>query len=88
MTNNDSNLISVKEAADLLGYSRNHIVRLIKSGVIKATRVGRSYVVDKKSLGVEGIFKKITPAESRVIKKATSRVIKDYSPLLKKLGKE
>ena len=45
-------------------------------------RYGKGLKKDK------GIFKKITPAESRVIKKATSRVIKDYSPLLKKLGKE
>lgn len=83
---NDDNLISVKEAADILGYSRIHIVRLINSGSIKASRIGRSYAVDKNSLG--GIFKKITPTEEKAVDKAVKRVVEDYSPVLKKLGKE
>lgn len=86
MTNNDKNLISVKEAADILGYSRVHIVRLINSGTIKAIRIGRSYAVDKNSLG--GIFKKITPSEGKILDKAMRRVIKEYTPVLKKLGGE
>jgi len=86
MTNYDNDLISVKEAAEILGYSRVHIVRLINGGAIKATRVGRSYAVDKNSLG--GIFKKITPVEEKAIDKAMKRVVKDYTPVLKKLGKE
>lgn len=83
---NSNNLISVKQAADILGYSRNHIIRLINSGSIKATRVGRSYAVDKDSLG--GIYKKTTPMEEKAIDKAMDRVIKDYSPVLIKLGQE
>jgi excisionase family DNA binding protein len=83
---NDNNLISVKEAADILGYSRIHVVRLINTGAIKASRIGRSYAVDKNSLG--GIFKKITPSEEKAIDKAVKRVVEDYSPALKKLGKE
>lgn len=86
MTNNDKNLISVKEAADILGYSRIHIVRLINSGTIKAIRIGRSYAVDKNSLG--GIFKQITPVEEKILDKAMQRVIKEYTPVLKKLGSE
>jgi excisionase family DNA binding protein len=86
MSNYDNDLISVKETAEILGYSRIHIVRLINSGAIKATRIGRSYAVDKNSLG--GIFKKITPVEEKAIDKAMKRVVKDFSPVLKKLGKE
>ncbi len=86
MHNNNNNLISVKEAADILGYSRIHIVRLINSGAIKASRIGRSYAVDKNSLG--GIFTKITPTEEKAVDKAVKRVIDEYSPVLKKLGKE
>ena len=82
----NNNLISVKEAADILGYSRMHIIRLINSGTIKASRVGRSYVIDKNSLS--GIFKKITPNEEKAVNKAVKRVVKDFSPVLDKLGKE
>jgi excisionase family DNA binding protein len=79
-------LISVKEAAKLLGYSRIHVVRLINAGKIKAKKVGRSYIIDKNSLG--GIYKKITKAEEREVSKALDKVIKEYGQTLKKLGKE
>ena len=86
MTNQDNNLISVQEAADILGYSRMHVFRLIKSNKIVAEQVGRSYVINKNSLG--GIFKKITPSEEKVVGRAMNRVLKDFEPVLKKLSKE
>jgi excisionase family DNA binding protein len=82
----NKNLISVKEAADLLGYSRMQIVRLIDSGTIKANRVGRSYVIDRND--ISGIFKQITPGEEKAVNKAVNKAIDEYEPLLKKLGKE
>ncbi len=63
-----------------------HVVRLIKSGKIKAKKVGRVYIIDKNSLG--GIYQKITPKEEKEIQKAVSKVIKEFGPALKKLGKE
>ena len=86
MNDKQDNLISVKQAAELLGYSRIHIVRLINDGKIQASKVGRSYVIDKNSLG--GIFKKITPGEEKQVEQAMERVIKDFEPALRKLGKE
>lgn len=86
MNKEDKNLISVKEAAELLGYSRQHVVRLINSGQIKAKQIGRSFVVEKNSLG--GIFKEITPGEERTVEKAVAKVIREFKPALKKLGKE
>lgn len=50
MNKEDKKLISVKEAAELLGYSRQHVVRLIKSGQITGWQIGRSFVVEKKSI--------------------------------------
>ncbi len=38
MIKRGKNLISVKEAADIMGYSRIHVVRLIKAGKIKAKK--------------------------------------------------
>lgn len=50
MKQEDEKLISVKEASDIAGYSRQHIVRLIKNDKIKAKRIGRSFVVYRDSL--------------------------------------
>ena len=86
MTEKDKDLISVKEAALIMGYSRMHVVRLIKLGKIKAAKVGRSYVVYKGSLG--GIYKEISSVEEKKIETAVKKVLKEFGPALKKLGKE
>ncbi len=43
-------LLSTKEAADKLGISPIRIRQLIQEGKIKATRVGRDYVIDERDL--------------------------------------
>ena len=83
---NEKELISVKEAAELTGYSRMHVARLIKDGKISARKIGRSYVVDRSSLG--GIFRDITPDEEKKIESVMDKVMDDYGPVLKKLSKE
>jgi excisionase family DNA binding protein len=42
--------LSVKDAAEISGYSRKQILRLIHSGKIKADVFVRVYRVDRKSL--------------------------------------
>ncbi|OIP22386.1 hypothetical protein COX95_01840 [bacterium CG_4_10_14_0_2_um_filter_33_32] len=83
---NKSELISTSEAAEILGISRIGVFKRIRSGKIKAKKIGRNYVVDRDSLG--GIFKKITPKEEKEVKRAVDKVIKEFKPALKKLGKE
>lgn len=78
--------ISVAEAAAETGYSRIHIVRLIHAEKIKAKRIGRSFVVEKKSLPV--IFGEISKNEEKEIDKAVDKVFKNYGDAIKKLGKE
>ncbi len=79
-------LLSVTEAAGELGYSRQHVLRLIKSGKIKARRVGRSFVIARRDL--PGIFAEITAAEKRDVDKAVGKVFRAYGKAIKKLGKE
>ena len=43
-------LLSVAEAADLLGVHRSRINQLIDSGDLPATRIGRSYVIRETDL--------------------------------------
>ena len=56
----------------------------IKSGQIKATKVGKNYVVDREDLG--GIFKKgISKTRKKEIKDAIKKTIKDYGEVLRML---
>lgn len=43
-------IISVTEAARRAGITDRHIRRLIRDGVIQATRIGRAWLVDAKSV--------------------------------------
>lgn len=80
------NFISVKEAAEIMGISRMHIIRKIHSGQIPAIRVGRSFIIDKNNLG--GIYKNITDKDKSDIEKAVKKTVTDYGDVLIKLGAE
>jgi excisionase family DNA binding protein len=43
-------IISVTEAARRAGITDRHIRRLIRDGVIQATRIGRAWLVDAESV--------------------------------------
>lgn len=77
--------ISTTELAKILGISRIAAYKKIKSGKIKATRVGRNFIINKKDLG--GIFKKkLTNKEKKIIDRAVKKVVKEYGETLRLLG--
>ncbi|MBW6432079.1 helix-turn-helix domain-containing protein [Patescibacteria group bacterium] len=78
--------LSVREAAEKMGYTRQHVLRLIQSGQVKARKVGRNFVVDGSSL--PSLFGEITTAEKKNVDEAVNKVLKHYSEALKKLSKE
>jgi len=78
--------LSTAEAAKLMGISRVAVFKQIKSGKLPAVQVGRNYIIDRGDLA--GIFKHITPGEKRQVSAAVKRVMKQYGPALKRLGKE
>lgn len=78
--------IGTAQAAKILGISRVAIFKRIKSGKIKAKKIGRNFVIEKNSLGT--IYQEITKTEEEKIEKAISKIFKEYEPALKKLGKE
>ena len=86
MSYKEKDLISVTEAAKLLGISRMHVIRKIKKGEIKAIRVGRAYAIDRNQLG--GIFRRISDKERKEVNKAVEKVLKKYGEVIKKLGAE
>jgi len=75
------------ELAKLMGVSRVTVFRKIKSGQIKAIKIGRSFVIDKDSLP-EITGKVISKASKKEIDVAVKKVVKEYSQTLKMLGRE
>lgn len=84
MVNN--NYISTSEAARIMGISRVAVFKKIKNGQIKAQKIGRNYVVDKRSLG--SIYQELTPVQKKKIVKAVKKVVKEYGKALRRLGNE
>jgi len=82
----DKNLISTKEAAEILGISTVAVWKRIQKRQIQAFKVGRAYVVDRRSLG--NIYQEMSADDKKKIDKAVDRAVKDYGSTLKRLGKE
>ena len=80
-------LFSTIEVAKLLGISRVAVFKKIKSGEIKAKKVGRNYVVNKKDLPeVLGSF--LREEKKREIESAVKKAVNDYGETFRLLGKE
>lgn len=78
-------MLSVSEVAALMGISRTHVLRKINSGEIQATKVGRSFVINRSDL--PGIYKKLTEKEKERVEKAVEKTFEEYSETIRKLGK-
>lgn len=78
--------ITTTELAKILGISRIAVYKRIKSGKIKATKIGRNFVIDEKELG-DISCKKISAGEKQEIEKAVKKTVLEYGETLKMLGK-
>lgn len=77
--------LSTTELAKLLGISRIAVYKKIKKGEIKAMRVGRNFVIDKKDLG-NILGQELTEKEKKEIEKAVKKVVKEYRETLRLLA--
>lgn len=83
----NTNYLTVKELADILGISRVAVFKKIKKGQIKAEKIGRNFAIPKKEF--ENILgKTLTEHQKKVIDEGIKKTIADYSGTLKLLGKE
>ena len=82
----NSNLISATELAKMLGISHVAVFKKIKSGKIKAAKVGRNFVIDKRDLG-DILGNELTQSSKEEINKAVKKTVEEYGEALKKLGK-
>lgn len=86
MTTN-KNYYTVKELADIMGLSRIAIFNRIKSGKIKAEKIGRNYIIYKKDL--EGVLGNDLTADDKIsIERGVKRVLGEYGDVIRMLGKE
>jgi excisionase family DNA binding protein len=83
----DDKFLSTREVADLLGISTAAVKKKIKSGDIKARKVGRSYIIDKADLPIE-VGGELTRDKKEIIDRAVSKTVSEYGETLKLLGKE
>jgi len=83
MENKD--FFSTAELAKILGISRIAVFNKIKKGKIKATKIGRSFVIAKKDL--ENILSVgISEKDKKRISQAVKKTVKEYGETLKMLG--
>ncbi len=75
------------EAAQILKISRISVFNRIKSGKIKAVKIGRNYVISRDAI-LEALGKKLGRAKKQEIEEAVERAIKDYGKTFKLLAKE
>lgn len=83
----DKQLFSTIELARILGISRIAVFKKIKSGEIKAKKIGRNFVIDGSDLG-EILGNTLSEEKKRDIEKSVRKTIKEYGETLRLLGKE
>jgi len=83
----NKNLLSTIEAANILGISRQAVFKKIKSGEIKAKKVGRNFVITREDLPYI-LENHLTEDRKREIEKAVKKAVSEYGEALRLLGKE
>lgn len=77
-------LLSVSEVAEIMGISRTHVLRKIKSGELVAQKVGKTYAIS--SFDLPGIYQPLTQISKKQIDRAVERTMKEYGEVIRKLG--
>lgn len=78
---------STTEIARILRISRISVFNRIKSGKIRAEKIGRNYIVSHKAL-LEALGKTIGQEKKKNIERAVDKALGDYRLAFKLLGRE
>jgi excisionase family DNA binding protein len=74
MAKSDEEYISVSEAAEILGISRQRVLQLIEAGRLEARKVGNSYIIARSALQTVEDRKPGRPAKAKeATKKAKAK---------------
>ncbi len=88
MTKVNKELISSFEAAKILKLSRTGLFKKIKSGELRAEKIGRNYVIRMDDLESLENPKTQRARDSKGIQRAVNRTVSEYKETLELLGKE
>lgn len=78
---------STTELAKVLGIDRATIFRKIKSGKIKARKIGRNFVISKKDLpAILGTV--VSEEQKKDINQAVKKAVRQYGETFRLLGQE
>ncbi len=83
----DQELLSTSQVAEILGVSRVTIFNKIKTGKIRAVKIGRNFVIEKKEL-LKALGTLLSEEKKKEIEQVVRKGIKEYGETLKLLGKE
>ena len=79
--------ITIPELAKILGISRIAVYRKVKSGKIKAVKIGKAYAISKKYItDISG--GNLKAGDKKEIDVAVQKTVKEYGEVLKLLGRE
>lgn len=79
--------ITLPELAKILGISRIAVYKKVKKGQLKAEKIGKMYVIPKKSIDTI-LGKTLNEDDKREIDTAVKKTVSEYGEALKLLGKE
>ena len=77
--------LSIPQLAEILGISRIAVYRKVKTGRIKAVRIGRNFAIPRKVIAPL-LGEKLTAGHKRNLDRAIRRTVKEYGEVLIKLG--
>ncbi len=83
----DKKYVTTAELAKFLGISRIAVFNRIKKGQIKAEKIGRNFLIDKRYLP-EILNITLTDGDKKEIEKAVEKTVKEYGETIKLLGQE
>lgn len=83
----DKKYYSTIEAGRILHLSRVAVLKRIKSGKLKAERVGKNYIVSNETV-MEALGKSIGKEKKDKIEHAVKKATEQYKTTFKLLGKE
>jgi excisionase family DNA binding protein len=79
--------MTIPQLARLLGLSRIAVYNKVKSGEIKAIRIGRTYAINTKDIA-DILGKTLTKKSKEEIDQAIKKTVDEYGEVLRLLGQE
>ena len=79
--------ISIQEMANILGISRIAVYKKVKSGKIKAIRIGRSFAIPYKYV-TKILGTSLGDVDKKEIDEAVRKTVREYGEVLKLLGRD